>query len=234
MLKASSTIREYVDDFISLLLPTTCHHCHQTLRKNEHHICTLCQMDLPTTNYHLSYNDNPLFNDLKIIENVTFAAAYLHYQKFGLAQTLLHQLKYCGNYELGVQLGLWYGSHLENKVLGDILIPVPIHPKKLKTRGYNQSQAIAEGLQQRLRIPLGVDHVSRVRNTSTQTRKKKIGRWMELQGAFNVKQPERIQSRRIVVVDDVVTTGSTIYALCEQLNLFKPKSIQVLAIATGK
>lgn len=234
MLKEVSKLAMFIEDFWSLIFPNTCLHCRQPLKKNESQICTTCLISFPVTDYHQSINDNPLFNDLKIIQNVTFATAYLHYNKFGVAQTLLHQLKYRGNYEVGILLGEWYSSHLVEAVTGDVIIPVPIHPEKLKTRGYNQSDAIAEGLRYHLRIPVEKSAITRVKKTLTQTKREKVSRWLALQDAFEVINPQALTKKRIILVDDVITTGSTIAALCEEINRFEPESIQIVAIATGK
>jgi ComF family protein len=230
----TSFVQNYLDDFVSLIFPETCLHCRQILLKNENHICTSCQINLPITGFHKSYNDNPIFNDLKIIENLTLATAYLRYNRFGIAQTLLHELKYRGNYELGIQLGRWYGSHLKDVVKGDFLMPVPIHKRKLKQRGYNQATAICEGLQQEL--PLAIYHEVAIRNKAgkTQTKRSKIDRWNAIEGVFTVRKPAEVEGKRIIIVDDVVTTGATIFSLCDALNRHNPFSIQVVAIASGK
>lgn len=229
-----SVLGNYLSDFVSLIFPETCLFCHDILRKNEHQLCTRCLVNLPVTNYHLKLNGNPLYNDLKIIENLTLAAAYLKYHKFGLAQTLLKSLKYKGNYEIGVLLGSWYGHHLKNKIQADIILPVPIHQDKLKKRGYNQSTAIAEGIQASLEIPIDQSSVVRKKKTSTQTKRHKVERWSAMKGVFEVVNPAELSGKEVLIVDDVITTGATIFSLCETINEHGPESIKVVSIATGK
>jgi ComF family protein len=229
-----ANISSYFQDFISLLFPDTCNYCNQTLLKNERHICTSCQLQLPITNYHLSLNDNPLYNDLKIIEKLEAATAYLKYNRHGMAQNLLKKLKYRGDYEMGKTLGSWYGSHLKEIISADSMIPVPIHQTKLKQRGYNQSQAIAEGLQEHLQLSIDSTSVVRKKATATQTKKNKTDRWVAMTEVFEVKKPDQINKKKIIIIDDVITTGATIFSLCEAINRHNPMSLQVIAIATGK
>ena len=227
-------IQPYWRDFVSLFFPETCLLCHRTLMKNEEQICTSCQVNLPVTRYHLRLNDNPVFHDLKIVENLKAACAYLKYRRHGMAQKLLKALKYRGNYDVGVLMGSWYGQQLRDIIRGDGLIPVPIHPTKYKQRGYNQSVAIAEGLQEHLDIPIHTTAVIRQTPTSTQTRRKRVDRWQAMQGVFAVIDPSAIRGKHLVVIDDVVTTGATLVSLCETLNAHQPTSIQIIAMATGK
>ena len=191
-------------------------------------------VDLPVTNYHQSVNDNPVYNDLKIIENLEAAVSYLKYHKKGTAQKLLHALKYNGCYQVGVLLGRLFSSHLAQKIHGDLMIPVPIHKSKIKKRGYNQSAAICEGLQHALMIPFDDQAVIRQKASDTQTKKQKVDRWLSMEGLFHVKNPSLIESRKIIIVDDVITTGATIYSLCAAINKYNPASITVIALASGK
>jgi predicted amidophosphoribosyltransferase len=173
MKAAVDAIGTLLEDFVSLIYPETCLLCNDVLQKNEVQICTICTIDLPVTNHHKSINDNPVFNDLKIIENLSSAASFLKYNKHGKAQKLLKALKYGGNYEIGLILGKMYGSHLKDIIDPDLMIPLPIHKSKLKTRGYNQSQAICEGIQFHLNVPMDTTSVIRAHRTSTQTEKDK-------------------------------------------------------------
>lgn len=221
-------------DFISLLFPETCISCNDTLLKNENQICVNCKVNLPVTNYHLSLNDNPVYNDLKIIENLHAATAYLSYHKFGIAQKMLKQLKYKGNYEIGQLLGNWYGTHLVDNIKADVILPVPIHTSKIKQRGYNQSMAIAEGLQSALKIPIDQKSVIRTKKTLTQTKRQKVDRWHAMREVFTVIETGAIQGKDILIVDDVITTGATLFSLCHTINTASPGSLQIVAMATGK
>ena len=234
MIRIGLFIKTIWEDFVSLIFPEVCLTCNDVLLKNETHICTHCQLELPVTGYHKSINDNPVYNDLKIIENLTGAAAYLKYNRHGKAQVLLHQLKYKGNYEVGVKLGQMYGSHLSEVIQADIMIPVPIHKSKLKQRGYNQTMAICEGLQSSLSIPIDTESILRTKLTSTQTKKHKVDRWLAMEGIFGVSNPQAITGKRVLIVDDVITTGATLYSLCQVINQHDPKSIQIISIASGK
>ncbi|MFT4738557.1 MAG: ComF family protein [Cyclobacteriaceae bacterium] len=234
MKPVSAFITNIWDDFSALLFPLICVNCRKVLLTNEYHICTKCQIALPVTNYHKRLNDNPVYNDLKIMENLQGAAAYLKYNKHGVAQNVLYKLKYKGGYTLGVHFGRLYGSHLVDCINVDCIVPVPIHPKKLNKRGYNQCMAIAEGLQQYLEIPIYSDAISRVKQTATQTKNDKVDRWRAMTDVFAVKDHEILAGKRVLLVDDVITTGATMYALSCAIDLCQPTSITVVALASGK
>jgi ComF family protein len=159
------------------------------------------------------------------------AMALFKFSKSGRVQHLLHQLKYRNHPEIGVTLGRFYGekmkteSELEGNV--DLIIPIPLHPARKRKRGYNQSAMFAEGLSERLHIPFTDELIVRRIKTETQTRKTKISRWENISGVFGVKFDGAIRDKRILLVDDVITTGSTLEACskvlidhgCQQLSI---------------
>jgi ComF family protein len=143
----------------------------------------------------------------------------------------LHQLKYRNHPEIGVTLGRFYGEKMrdESEVRSevDVIIPIPLHPARKRKRGYNQSAKFAEGLSERLGIPFTDELLERRIKTETQTRKTKLNRWENIAGVFGLKVPESIRGKKILLVDDVITTGSTLEACsqllfdqgCQQLNI---------------
>jgi ComF family protein len=98
-----------------------------------------------------------------------------------------------------------------------MIVPVPLHLKKLKTRGFNQSAKIAEGFSNSSGIPLELNGIIRTINTETQTKKKRFERWENTEGKFFVTEPQKFKNQRIVLIDDVITTGATIEACCTEL-----------------
>lgn len=164
-----------INDFINLCYPRLCAACQDSLVKNENDICTACIVSLPKTNYHLD-PENPLNKIFWGRIQIEMVAAYYFFNKGNKVQKLLHELKYKSNKDVGEKIGLLYGYELINSANFqhiDFIIPVPLHPKKLKKRGYNQSEWFANGLSQSLKTPVSTNILHRTFNSETQT--KKIG-----------------------------------------------------------
>ena len=201
---------------------------------SEEYICLHCRLSLPITNFHKN-DSNPLKQRLSSIDNLDQVYAYLKYTKGGIAQKMLHKLKYDGVEEVGYKLGLWMGYEISEYVKDiHMIVPVPLHKQKLKTRGYNQCDSICEGLSESLEIPWNNEIILRTKFNSTQTKKSKINRWLNVEQLFDVKHSELIQDKNILIVDDVITTGATIESLSSLANASGVKSISIACIATGQ
>jgi ComF family protein len=213
-----------IDDFIALFYPKTCPACGYSLYSNEKVICTKCLYHLPKTNFH-QVKDNPVSKVFWGRVNLVSATAMYYYRKGGKVQHMIHQLKYKGFQEIGGFLGEIYGSELitmdEYKEI-DLIIPVPLHRKKLLKRGFNQSEVIANGLAKSMEIEVDTTSVKRTVATTTQTRKSRYKRWENVNEIFELKNPDKLAGKHILVVDDVITTGATMEAC-----------VQVILQATG-
>lgn len=224
-------------DFISLLFPEECLACEELLARGEKTICTECRISLPYTNSHLLINtENELLQRFYNKVPVKHALAYLYFARSGRVQHLLHALKYKGHEEVGETLGNWYGADLkENNYQQqfDLIIPVPLHRQKLRKRGYNQSDSFAKGLAQILEIPWQPDALARTANTSTQTKKTRLERWQNVGELFTVARPQTIQNQRILLVDDVMTTGATLEACALVLLEAGARAVSVATIAAA-
>jgi len=201
-------------DFFNLIYPRLCAACNQALLKEEYCICTSCQFKLPKTNFHLD-KDNEVAKVFWGRIPVEMAAAYLKFSKKSKVQHLLHELKYKGNKEVGQFIGKLYGFELKEAPLFsgiDFIIPVLLHPKKLKKRGYNQSEWIAKGLSESMNIPLITEILYRNIDSQTQTKKTRYNRWENVGDIFSIKDTELVAGKNILLVDDVITTGATIEA----------------------
>jgi ComF family protein len=222
-----------INDFLSLIYPRHCEACSNTLFKHELFICNHCKLNLPKSNYHLNTDNelNKLFSARIPLAN-TFC--FYLYEKSGKIQKLLHAIKYQNQKELGEYLGALYGEDLlKNKSLLDIdlIIPIPLHKNKLKTRGYNQSEWFARGLSKSLKIELETANMERITDTATQTNKKKYERWENVEGIFKIHHAETLQNKHILVVDDVITTGATIEAAWLALKDIEGIRVSVVSIA---
>lgn len=222
----------FISDFINLCYPKLCAACHNTLVKTENSICTSCVINLPKTNYHLD-TENPLNKIFWGRVPIEMVAAYYFFNKGNKVQKLLHELKYKSNKNVGEKIGVLYGYELLNAPIFntiDYIMPVPLHPKKLKKRGYNQSEWFANGLSQSMNIPVSTNILYRNTDSATQTKKSRFNRWENVAEIFGVKTPELLSNKHILLVDDVITTGATIEACAKILKEHHAK-VSVVSIA---
>ncbi|MGD0582830.1 MAG: ComF family protein [Bacteroidales bacterium] len=223
------------DDFLSLLFPRICCGCGMQLVRNESVICTECFLAIPRTNYHL-IPENPvsqLFWGRCMIEK---AAAFSFYTKGSRIRRIIHKLKYDGVREAGVLLGRIYASQLkESGFLSDIdlIIPVPLHPSKKRKRGFNQCDCICDGISEISGIPVDRCSLERASKSDTQTRKSRYDRWLNVEGIFEVGGIEKITGKHLLLVDDVITTGSTIEACANELLKIENVKVSVIALAVA-
>jgi ComF family protein len=192
-------------------------------------------IDLPRTNSHIQRLDkvsNRFWGKIPVTDTITF----MKFSKKGKVQKLLHELKYRNKPEVGKYLGKIYGVDL--KAVGfdkkvDLIIGVPLHPAKLIQRGYNQADCIAEGLSEALEVPFETNAVKRLIHTATQTKMSRIERFQNVENIFEVIDAEKIKNKRIAIVDDVLTTGSTIESLGITLLNAEAKEISIITIAAA-
>jgi ComF family protein len=222
---------QLLDDFLSLFYPSVCYACGSSLFQQEEIICTSCLYHLPRTNFHRD-PENPVAQTFWGRISVHSATSYYYFSKKGNVQHLLHHLKYKGRKEIGVYIGRQFGYELKEADLfktSEVIIPVPLHPKKLKKRGYNQSEQFAFGLASAMNIELDVSSLIRCKPSETQTKKSRFRRWENVKDIFTITPGAKLAGRHILLVDDVITTGATLEACAEAL--FKIPSIK-LSIAT--
>lgn len=162
------------------------------------------------------------------------ASAFLYFNKGGVAQKIIHELKYNNQPELGELMGEWYGHELvkENWPI-DMIIPVPLHRSKLVRRGFNQSDAIANGISKVTGWPVRPELVVRRRKTTSQTKKSKVERWKNMQSVYRLTETGAVSDQTILVVDDVLTTGATIGELVTALTQSGARSIYIVTLAAG-
>ncbi|MCB0462364.1 MAG: ComF family protein [Flavobacteriaceae bacterium] len=225
-----------IKNLLNLFFPKVCFGCSHLLSDNEDYLCTKCRHDLPVTNYH--------FNNDKTVEKIFYgrvklekATALLHFEKKGITQHLLHNLKYKGHEDIGKFLGQWFGHELasaEDYSTIDLVIPVPLHKKKQRKRGYNQVAKFGA----EIALALNADYIDNVliktTNTKTQVFKKRIARWNSDNEIFTIKNDglvSLIDGKHILLVDDIITTGATIEACANVLTKAKNVKISVASMA---
>lgn len=227
---------KHIYDFVALFYPKYCDVCGKVLIEGEQFLCTHCIANLPKTNFH-QYKDNPVEMIFAGRIPIFRATAFCSFRKGNSMQTIIHQLKYKGNKEIGIYLGNLFGaSLLEDPDFNsiDIIIPIPLHKQKEKKRGYNQSEYIAKGISQAMVKQMNTYSLTRIINTSTQTRKTRYNRWENVSSIFQLNNEQELANNHILLVDDIITTGSTIEA-ASQLLISLPNtkvSIACLGYAT--
>ena len=226
------------DDLLSLLFPRSCYACDGAMARGESYICTNCSVKLPYTEAHLhgATVQNPLQRRFWGKVPVRFAFAYLHFMPKGRVQRLLHKLKYKGAHELGEHLGQRYGSLLSDHrypAQFDLVVPVPLHHSKLRRRGYNQADSFAKGLAEAMQLPHQSTALHRAVATSTQTSKSRFDRWQNVEQVFRVPKPELVHGKRVLLVDDVMTTGATLEACAVALLAAGAAEVSVATIAAA-
>lgn len=228
-------IQSFLEDFLHLIYPRTCAACGNSLYRHEEILCSNCLIHLPKTFYHKD-NANPLFHLFWGKIPIEMISSFYFYNKGNKVQHLVHQLKYKNRPEIGIYLGKRYGHYLKNAAKFkevDVIIPVPLHYSKLKKRGYNQAEKFAMGLSESMKIPYDVESFIRTTATETQTRKTKQERWENVKNKFEVTNPIQITGKHILLVDDVITTGSTLEACAHILLEQKHVKISFASIAAA-
>lgn len=186
--------------------------CSRALQYKEDCICTFCHYQLPETDFHLQLN-NPVAKLFWGRAPIHAGASLYRFSKRGKVQRLVHGLKYQGRQDVGIALGRLYGVQLKQSDLfkmADVVVPVPLHPIKMKKRGYNQSACFAQGIAQGMGVAYNDVSLKRVMDCQSQTSLSRFERWENIKSAFAVCNDAVLKDKHVLLVDDVVTTGSTL------------------------
>jgi len=220
---------------LDLFYPRTCSGCSNTLLSGEDTVCLECLLDMPYTQMHdLAFNTI----EMRLYGRFDFEAAtsLLFFVKNGKVQRMLHELKYLGAKEVGRYLGRALGEALQSSVrFADVeyVVPVPLHPRREKERGYNQSEIIAEGMEEKgyLIIPQAL---KRLHNNASQTRKSMTERYENVQQVFALGKTDILRGKKVLLLDDVLTTGATLEACAKELLKIDGLELYVATVACAE
>jgi len=229
-------ILSFLRHFLELVYPNQCHACGGNLVHGEELLCTGCLYELPRTNFHKTPESNTVAELFYGITKVKFATAYYIFEKGSKFQHLIHNLKYKNAPQIGFVMGKYFGSELQNSVFKDIdfIVPVPLHPKKFRIRGYNQSERIGAGLSETTGIPQDTETLIRKVFTETQTKKNLEERRKNVESVFDISNPLRFRDKHILLIDDVVTTGSTLVACTDEILKIPGTTVSIACLAVAK
>lgn len=227
---------KFTNDLLHLIYPNLCLVCEKELSTSEKHTCTFCNENISPTNFHLY--EEPSSMDKLFWGRIDVQKTYAHFffEKNKTSQSILFSLKYKDNPSIAIHYGNKIGLNLlEIEILNsvDVVIPVPLHPKKEFIRGYNQSLALAKGICKSFDRKLDSKTVIRTKHSETQTKKSRFQRWDNVNEIFKVK-PTIKKYTHAIIIDDVITTGSTIEAMTNAIFKVHPDiliSVVTLAIA---
>jgi ComF family protein len=226
-------LKSYLKDFSHLLYPHNCEGCGTDVLNDDAVLCAKCLFDLPVTHFCNTQN-NPVAKTFYGRLPIEHAAAAYFFTKDSLLQHLMIQLKYRNNKEVGFYLGKQLGHQLQQSQLFegvDALIPLPLNPKKERKRGYNQAMIICQGIASVWQKPIIQHAVVRIHFTETQTLQDRVHRWQNMQNVFTVSDPQIIEGKHILLVDDVITTGATLEACGAAIVKVPQTKLSIAALA---
>ena len=222
-----------LSDLAYLFYPIYCASCDSPLYKNERVLCTSCRHRLPLGNFHMvnAKKIEKVFYGRAKIENAT---SLLVFEKDSLVQNLIHNLKYRGREEIGTELGVWLGHELSqysDYQNIDIVIPVPLHPRRLQERGFNQVEKFGREIAKKLKAEY-IDIVLKKNSyNQKQSKNSRLTRWINTSETFTTQHESLLINKHILIVDDIVTTGSTIEACIQVLKSIPGIKISIATMA---
>jgi ComF family protein len=222
------------ENILNLFYPKVCLGCNSLLLSSENVICTRCRHEIPLTLHHLN-PENEAFKKFYGKIPVEFVATFIYFHKKGIVQQLIHNLKYKGHEEIGTVLADWYSEDLKSiEILETIdeIVPVPLHKRKLKERGFNQVTSFGKSLALNLNISYNDSILIRTKYSKTQTRKNLLNRIdVNSKTIFDVQFTSKDHNKHFLLIDDVLTTGSTLEACGKALMKIPGSKISIVCIS---
>ena len=210
--KRKTLIRNLLEDFTHLFFPRFCPGCGSDAVQSTQTLCLSCLMQLPETGF-FDLEENPVKHIMTGRLSVERAASLYYCARVSKLHNMIHALKYGHRRDVGVFLGEMLGRQIVQSGWRkdiELLVPIPLHPKKKRKRGYNQTEMIAEGIANITSIPIAADAVVRTLYTQTQTHKGRSERITNMEDKFSVAKPEKLEGKHVLLIDDLITTGATL------------------------
>ena len=222
-----------LNSLLDLVFPKLCVCCGGVLMEGEENICLTCLYTLPRV-VEKDYTDNKVMEIFLGRVRLEKAMSWCHFDKETNVQNILHHIKYKGKSKFANQIGEIMAREMLNFFVDiDAIVPVPLHPKKERMRGYNQSEEIARGVQEVVGLPIFSQLIERTRFSETQTHKNKEERWKNTEGLFTLAPNDGFEGKHILLIDDVLTTGSTAIACLKCLEQIPNVKLSFLSLAFG-
>lgn len=226
-------LKTILGNTLHLFYPHVCIGCGSDLLAQNNLLCLRCINELPHSNFAIHPN-NPIEKIFWGRIPVTAAHSQFYFSKESLIQHLIHQLKYKNNTAIGFYMGELMGNSLLQSGRFsniDYLVPLPLYSDKEKKRGYNQAAIICNGVSAAMQVPVLTGNVNRQRFTATQTRKHRTERWQNVEGSFIINNPDVLKGKRILLIDDVITTGATLEACGSILTQIEGLQLYIASLA---
>ncbi len=220
-------------DLINLFYPEVCYCCETHLTYNEKYVCVHCQHDFAFADF-TKHKNNPVEKSFHGRIPIQTATSLFLFHKKGKIQKLIHQLKYNNQQNIGKFLGTLLSEDILNSKRFsaiDYIIPVPLHKKRHNERGYNQLTEIGKTLAIHLKTVYLESALIKKEISGTQTKKLRFDRWKNATESFELVNTEQLENCHILLIDDVITTGATLEACCNQLLNTKNITISIATIA---
>lgn len=228
-----SSAKYYLDAFSHLFFPRLCFGCEEYVIDNNEFFCLNCLSELPFTGFE-SIRENTVEKLFWGRVKISYAFSTVYYQEKSPVQHAVHALKYKNQQQLGLFLGelmALKSAQLLSDIQPDFLIPMPLHPKKQRMRGYNQATILSRGYSNISKIPVLDNALKRATHTSTQTHKSRIDRWENVSGIFEIHEDGLLKDKHVLLIDDVITTGASTEACVSTLLEAGAASVGVCSFA---
>lgn len=226
-------INTFFNGLLHLVYPEICAGCGSDLVRHKQLLCAGCIELLPLTNFHL-HAGNPVEKVFEGRLPLIAATSLLYFNKKSIVQELLHQLKYKGKKDIGYYFGRKMGENLQGCSRFrniEAIVPLPLHIKRRRKRGYNQAEVIGNGISDQLKIPVFAAAVYRTSQTETQTHKGRTERWQNMEGRFEVADRETLAGKHVLLIDDVITTGATLESCGRALQKIRGLQLSIASLA---
>lgn len=223
-----------IQNLAEIIFPETCNTCNKRIFQKSDLFCVTCMNDMEYTHI-INFSDNIVLDKFKGLSPIRNAFSMYFVSKENLTSQILYQIKYDGNTQLAESMGMIVGKQLIQSIFSsaDSIIPIPLHKAKESIRGYNQSERLAQGIASILPLNIDIESIIRTKHTSSQTFLSKEARQENVKDVFEVIKPQLVADKKIILVDDVITTGATIETCSRELLKAGANEVMLLSLAVA-